>query len=106
MGWFMSHTTSNITLVCYDISNDKLRRNIDNCMKNFGVRLQYSVYICRLDANGVSRCREKLYKVIKKYHKEKETNDSLIIFERFSPDIAACLLGTRIEREPSAFTII
>jgi CRISPR-associated endonuclease Cas2 len=95
----MSLTVSNITLVCYDIASDKLRRKIDACMKDFGIRLQFSVFMCRLDADGVSRCREKLSKVLKAYAKEREPGDSLIIFERFSPDIADCLIGPRIERD-------
>jgi CRISPR-associated endonuclease Cas2 len=102
----MSRTINSITLVCYDIKSDKLRRSIDNCMKSFGVRLQFSVFLCRLDANGISRCREKLQKAIEKYKKEKDTSDSLIIFERFPPEIADCLLGARIERESSTFEII
>jgi CRISPR/Cas system-associated endoribonuclease Cas2 len=74
-------------------------------MKDFGVRLQFSVFMCRLDADGVSRCREKLQKVLKTYFDEREPDDSLIIFERFQPGIADCLLGTRIEPEPEKFGI-
>jgi CRISPR-associated endonuclease Cas2 len=101
----MNRIASNITLVCYDITSDKLRRNIDKCMKDFGVRLQFSVFMCRLDADGVSRCREKLQRVLETYSEEHEPDDSLIIFERFRPDIADCLLGRRIETEPKAFVI-
>ena len=101
----MYRSSINITLVCYDISNNKLRSKIDKCMKDFGVRLQYSVFMCRLDADGISLCREKLLKVLKKYHKEQEETDSLIIFERLHPDDTCCLVGTQIEREPSAFKI-
>ena len=101
----MSRTVSNITLVCYDITSDKLRRKIDLCMKDFGVRLQFSVYMCRLDAEGVSRCREKLQKILKTYYNEREPGESLIIFERFQPDIADCLMGARIETEPTAYGI-
>jgi CRISPR-associated endonuclease Cas2 len=102
----MSHTASSITLVCYDITSDKLRRKVDKCMKDFGTRLQFSVFMCRLDADGVSRCREKLQKVLKQYADEREPDDSLIIFERFRPDIADSLLGTRIDPKPAVFGII
>ena len=101
----MSRTVNNITIVCYDITSDKLRCKIDKCMKDFGIRLQFSVFFCRLDADGVSRCREKLQKVIQQYHKEKESSDSLIIIERFSPDIVDCIIGARIECEMSKFII-
>ena len=101
----MNRTANSITLVCYDITSDKLRRNIDKCMKNFGVRLQYSIFLCRLDADGVIRCREKIQKVLVQFKKEKDSADSLIIFERLHPDAANCLLGTRIECDPPAFGI-
>jgi CRISPR-associated endonuclease Cas2 len=101
----MSRTASNITLVCYDITSNKLRSKIENCMKDFGVRLQFSVFLCRLDAGGVIRCREKLQKVLKLYINERKPSDSLIIFERFHPSTADCLLGVWIEREPQLYKI-
>ena len=102
----MVHTENSVSLVCYDISSNKLRSKIDKCMKDFGTRLQFSVYMCRLDADGMTRCREKLAKVLKAYGDEKEPGDSLIIFERFNPSIASFLLGRRIECEEPMFGII
>ena len=101
----MSRIVNDITLVCYDITSDKLRRKIDKCMKNFGVRLQFSIFLCRLNATGVARCREKLQQVLKLYHEETKPDDSLIIFERFSPETADCLFGEQIEREPPTFGV-
>jgi hypothetical protein len=75
-------------------------------MKDFGVRLQFSVFLCRLDANGVAHFREKLMRVLKAYHSEEETDDSIIIFKRFSSDIADCLPGKRIVREEPLYKII
>jgi CRISPR/Cas system-associated endoribonuclease Cas2 len=75
-------------------------------MKDFGMRLQFSVFLCRLDASEVARCRENLQKVLKKNPKERQPDDSLIIFERFQPDVAENLLGTRIESELVQFRII
>jgi len=102
----MSRITNDITLVCYDITSDKLRRKIDKCMKDFGIRLQFSVFMCRLDTNGIVRCRDKLHKVLEMYSGECGSGDSLIIFERFRPDIAYCLLGTRIETTPASYKVI
>jgi len=101
----MNRAASNITLVCYDITSCKLRREIVKCMKNFGMRLQFSVFLCRLDACGVSRCREKLQKLLKLLQEEIVSDDSLIIFERFAPDAADCLLGAPIERKLPTFEI-
>jgi CRISPR/Cas system-associated endoribonuclease Cas2 len=78
---------------------------IEKCLKDFGVRLQYSVFICRLDADGIARCRERLMKVLKMCRKEKEPGDSLIIFERFNPEITDCLLGEQIDNKDPLFAI-
>ena len=102
----MNRTASNITLVCYDITSNKLRRKIDKCMKDFGTRLQFSMFICRLDADGVSSCRVRLQQLLEAYSSERKANDSLIIFERFRPEIADSLLGTRIASEFPAFGIL
>ena len=74
-------------------------------MKDFGIRLQLSVFICRLDADGVLRCRENLAKILKSNFKEREPSGSLIIFERLGPDISCCLLGDRIEDELPSYKI-
>ena len=101
----MNRTAINITLVCYDVTSNKLRNKIDKCMKDFGSRLQFSVFLCRLDADGVARCRENLQRLLQLYDKEKNASDSLIIIERFNPDIAYCLLGAQIEKETPNFAI-
>lgn len=35
-------------IVSYDISNDRLRNKVADTLKNFGKRVQYSVFECRL----------------------------------------------------------
>lgn len=35
-------------IVSYDISNDKIRNKVAKEMQNFGMRVQYSVFECRL----------------------------------------------------------
>ena len=101
----MSRIASNISLVCYDITSDRLRRKIDMCMKDFGVRLQYSVFLCRLDEAGLLRCREKLMKLLKQYHKDGEARDSVVIFRQIDPYTADSLIGDKIECEPSEYLI-
>ena len=102
----MNRTGNNISLVCYDITSDKLRRKIDKAMKDFGIRIQFSLFLCRLDTDGVIRCRDKLKKILHQYHNEKGPDDSLIIFDRIRPEIVDCLLGARIDREPPRFEIL
>ena len=102
----MSRTQSRITLVCYDISSNKLRRKIDRCMKDFGVRFQYSVYLCRLDKDDAELCRRSLQKVLDKYNNEKQPSDSLILLERLNPSAASCLLGAGFDSDAPSFMII
>jgi CRISPR-associated endonuclease Cas2 len=83
-----------------------LRRQIEKCLKDFGMRLQFSVFICRLDAEGVARCRASLQKVLKRHSRECRGSDSLIIFERFRPDIADSLLGAGIEAAPALYKLV
>jgi len=102
----MNHTVNRITLVCYDISNNKFRRKIDKCMKDFGIRLQYSVFLCRLGESELSRCREKLSTLINQHNAEREEQDSLIIFEGIHPNTFNSLLEGSITHKPSAYRII
>ena len=101
----MSRTSNEITLVCYDITSDKLRSKIDKCMKDFGVRLQYSLYLCRMDARSATRCRENLRKVLKQHDSEREPSDSLIIFDQVRPDVAVSLVGTRLDAESTLYGV-
>ncbi len=36
-------------LVCYDISSNKYRKKVADILLNYGKRIQYSVFECRLD---------------------------------------------------------
>jgi len=74
-------------------------------MKDFGIRLQFSVFLCRLDANGVKRCREKLLNLLEVYKDKKAPGDSLIIFERFNPSAADCLLGKHFMSDSAMYAI-
>jgi len=102
----MSHIKNNVTLVCYDITSNRLRNKIDKCMKDFGTRIQFSIFICRLDAVGVQRCRVKLMEIIEKFACERMQNDSLIIFERLNPGNIDSLIGTKIEYDIPRFMIL
>ena len=97
---------NNLTFVCYDISSDKLRRRIDKTMKDFGVRLQYSIFLCKLDSDDVKRCREKLLNVLDKFEKERESKDSVIIIERILGVRVECLLGSELSKNESDYQIL
>ena len=46
--------------VVYDISDDKERNNVQKILKNFGFRIQKSVFECRLDGKSKKELIEKL----------------------------------------------
>ena len=50
--------------VIYDISDPKRLRKVATTCEDFGVRKQYSVFLCRLSATDYARLRSRLYDVI------------------------------------------
>ncbi len=51
-------------IVCYDISDPKRLRKVATACQDFGVRKQYSVFLCRLSATDFVRLRSRLYDLI------------------------------------------
>ncbi len=51
-------------LVAYDISDPKRLRKVARTCEDFGVRRQYSVFLCRLSATDFVRLRSRLYDLI------------------------------------------
>jgi CRISPR-associated protein Cas2 len=61
-------------LVSYDIPDDKRRDRICKTLKDYGERVQYSVFECLLNKEVLGRMVERLLKIIK------EEEDSLRIY--------------------------
>ena len=51
-------------IVSYDISDPKRLRQVATVCEDFGVRKQYSVFLCRLSATDFVRLRGRLYDVV------------------------------------------
>src|SRR5438034_11817288 len=51
-------------IVCYDISDPKRLRRVATACEDFGVRRQFSVFLCRLSATDRIRLRGRLYDII------------------------------------------
>ncbi len=51
-------------LVAYDISNPKRLRKVARACEDFGLRRQYSVFLCRLAAVDLVRLKSRLYDII------------------------------------------
>lgn len=50
--------------VAYDITDDKRRNKVAKILKDFGSRIQYSVFECNTDRRALLRLRSRLEKVI------------------------------------------
>ena len=50
--------------VAYDITNDKRRNRVAKILKDFGTRIQYSVFECDTDRRALLRLQSRLEKVI------------------------------------------
>ncbi len=51
-------------LVAYDISDPKRLRKVASTCEDFGLRRQFSVFVCRLTPTDVVRLKVKLYEII------------------------------------------
>lgn len=51
-------------IVAYDISDPKRLRRVATCCEDYGIRRQYSVFLCRLGATDFVRLRSRLYDLI------------------------------------------
>ena len=52
-------------VVSYDIVDDRRRMRVCNTLKNYGRRVQYSVFECDLKQADVERLQQKLRRLIK-----------------------------------------
>lgn len=52
-------------LVVYDISNDRRRTRLHNVLLDYGSPVQYSVFECLLDKDGLERMKQATRRVIR-----------------------------------------
>jgi CRISPR-associated protein Cas2 len=53
----------NLIVVTYDIPDDRRRLRLAHALKDFGVRVQYSVFECHLEPADLDRLRKRLEKL-------------------------------------------
>lgn len=53
-----------LIVVSYDVVNDRRRAKVHKMLKNFGTRVQYSVFECQLDAKELKRLQKRLRPLI------------------------------------------
>lgn len=55
---------TNFYIVSYDIVNTKRRNLVAKCLENYGTRVQYSVFECKLDLEMYKTMQQELEKMI------------------------------------------
>lgn len=53
-----------LTVISYDIVNDQKRAKAANILKDFGVRVQYSVFECKINEKQLAELKNLLTKAI------------------------------------------
>lgn len=53
-----------LVVACYDISDPKQLTKVAKRMKDFGVRMQKSLFECELDDEGYSKMKESIKKIV------------------------------------------
>lgn len=53
-------------VISYDLSNNRLRNKIAKELKNYGQRVQYSVFECRISKKQMEQLYEKLVPIMQK----------------------------------------
>uniref|UniRef100_A0A831ZS98 CRISPR-associated endoribonuclease Cas2 n=1 Tax=Desulfacinum infernum TaxID=35837 RepID=A0A831ZS98_9BACT len=64
----------NLHVVCYDVVDDRRRQRVADVLKDFGARVQKSVFECVLDATRRRRLENRLSRLIDK------NTDSILIY--------------------------
>ncbi|MCL0065608.1 CRISPR-associated endonuclease Cas2 [Dehalococcoidia bacterium] len=87
-------------VISYDISDDRKRNKVANILEDYGKRVQYSVFECRLDEKTLAELIDKLKPF-------PERNDSIRVYQICEACLKrVILLGKgKIAEEPRFFVV-
>jgi len=74
-----------LIVVSYDVPDDRRRLRLAHALKDFGVRVQYSVFECHLEAEQLEKLRQRLGRLV-------DTQKDNVRLYRFCQDC-----GTKLE---------
>lgn len=74
------HSRKNEYIICYDITNNKLRTKIEKMLKNYGIRIQYSIFDCKISPEVYKNELNLKLKALSKNEKFIKESDSILIF--------------------------
>ena len=88
-------------IVAYDISDPKRLKKVATACEDYGIRYQYSVFLCRLSAHDLVKLKSRLYDVI---HLEQDQVLFLPLCGRCAAQIEA--LGRAVEAHDARDVVI
>jgi CRISPR-associated protein Cas2 len=89
-----------LTVITYDVSNDKRRLKIAKLLGAFGDRVQYSVFEAHLDPRDLKRLRARIRKVIEPFE------DSVRFYKISSPDDSVEIEGMGVMTEKLGLIVL
>lgn len=60
----MSAAGARSYLVCYDVSNPRRLQRMGKRMEGYGVRIQYSIFMCLLDSSGMRSLKDMIARTL------------------------------------------
>ena len=84
---------NDIYFVSYDIASNKLRAKIEKTLKNYGFRVQYSIFQCIADKEKVSMILSAIEKVTKTYERFVSGSDSIMVIGGVGGEKISYVLG-------------
>jgi CRISPR-associated protein Cas2 len=87
-------------VICYDISDDKKRGKVANILEDYGKRVQYSVFECKLDDKTFTELLDKLKPFA-------NGNDSIRVYQLCESCLKRVIIlgSSEIEQQPKFFLV-
>jgi len=84
---------NDIYFISYDITNNKLRRKIEKKLKNYGSRVQYSIFQCFASTEQITKVSNALENILKLQERLVSDGDSVIIIGSMNADKINYIIG-------------
>jgi len=84
---------SDIYFISYDISNNKLRSKIEKKLKNYGSRIQYSIFQCVADTAQIAKVSNALENILNIQERLVSDGDSIIIIGSMNSEKINYIIG-------------
>ena len=84
---------NDIYFISYDITSNKLRSKIEKKLKNYGSRVQYSIFRCIANTEQIAKISTALENILKIQERLISESDSIIIIGNINTEKINYILG-------------